>query len=53
MSGPLDKTVVETLAVLSAVHTAYKESYVPFSWFWEAIKKQAEKEKKGQTEVAK
>ena len=45
MSGPLDKSVAETLAVIDAVHTAYKENGVPFSGFWEAIKKQAEKEK--------
>lgn len=55
MSGPLDKSVAETLAVINAVHIAYKESGVPFSWFWEAMNKQAEKEKKEreQTEVAK
>ena len=53
MSGPLDKSVAKTLAVIGAVHTAYKESYVPFSWFWEAMNKQAEKEKieQGKTEV--
>jgi hypothetical protein len=52
MSGPLYKSVAKTLAVIGAVHTAYKESGVPFSWFWEAIKKQAEKEKKGQAEAS-
>ena len=51
MSGPLDKSVKETLDVIDAVHTAYKESGVPFSWFWEAMNKQAEKEKIEQEEV--
>ncbi len=53
MSGPLDKSVAETLAVIDAVNTAYKENGVPFSGFWEAINKQAEKEKieQGKTEV--
>jgi len=45
MSSILDKSVAETLAVIEAVHTAYKENGIPFSGFWEAIKKQAEKEK--------
>ncbi len=40
----LDKSVAETLAVIDAVHTAYKESGIPFSGFWEAIKKEAERE---------
>lgn len=55
MSGPLDKSATETLDVIDAVHTAYKESGVPFSWFWEAMNKQAKKEKieQGKTEVDK
>ena len=51
MSGVLDKCVAETLAVVDAVHTAYKESGVPFSWFWDAMNKQAEKEKIEQGEA--
>jgi hypothetical protein len=51
MSSILDKSVAETLAVIEAVHTAYKESDVPFSGFWEAMNKQAEKEKNKEAEV--
>ena len=50
MSSILDKSVAETLAVINAVNTAYKESGVPFSWFWEAMNKQAEKEKNKEAE---
>ncbi len=53
MSSILDKSVAETLAVIEAVHTAYKESDVPFSRFWDAMNKQAEKEKNRDAEVAK
>lgn len=51
MNCPLDKSVAETLAVIYAVHTAYKERGVPFSWFWEAIKKEAEMELKKEAEA--
>lgn len=51
MSSPLDKSVAETLAVINAVHIAYKGSGVPFSWFWEAIKKEAEMELKKEAEA--
>jgi len=51
MSGPLDKSVAETLAVINAVHIAYKGSGIPFSWFWEAMNKQAEKEKNKEVEA--
>lgn len=50
MSSILDKSVAETLAVIDAVHTAYKESGIPFSGFWEAMNKQAEKEKNKEAE---
>ena len=51
MSSILDKSVAETLAVIEAVHTACKENDVPFSWFWDAMNKQAEKEKNKEAEA--
>ena len=47
----MDKSVAKTLAVIDAVHIAYKGSGVPFSWFWEAMNKQAKKEKREQEET--
>lgn len=52
MSGVLDKCVAETQAVINAVSIAYKECDIPFSWAWEAINKEAEKELNKESEAA-
>ena len=46
----LGKTVTDTLAVIDAVDVAYSGIGIPFSSFWEAMDKQAEKEKREQEE---